>query len=178
MLENFQLAGRQSAPAFTFEGVLARHLRIENSHASSDALYRAHQVEVHGVFQNVAARARLERLAHQRFLGMHAQHENSRFRIRFKDFSRRFNAAQFGHGAIHHDDARPQVDGQAHGFFAVARFGDDRDPLVVFQHTTEAAPNQGVIVRQQNRYFMRHDFPLSHAESATGHACRPGDAER
>src|SRR2546430_11842958 len=68
---------RQSAPAFTFEGVLARHLRIENSHASSDALYRAHQVEVHGVFQNVAARARLERLAHQRFLGMRSEEHTS-----------------------------------------------------------------------------------------------------
>ena len=74
MLENLQLAGRQTAPAFAFERVFARHLRVENGHPRGDALYRAHQVEIHGIFQHVTARAGLEGLADQRFFGVHTEH--------------------------------------------------------------------------------------------------------
>ena len=42
---------------------------------------RAFKVEIERVFQNVAARSVVECLAHQRLLGMHAEHEHGDIRI-------------------------------------------------------------------------------------------------
>jgi len=60
--------------AFTFERCGFGDLRIKDGFAESDALHSADEVEVHGVFQYIAARSGIKSLAHQSFFGVHAQH--------------------------------------------------------------------------------------------------------
>ena len=74
MLQDFQFAWGQAAATLAFESVRAGDLRVEHGHSSRDAFHGADQIEVNGIFQNVAARARFERLAYQRFFGVHAEH--------------------------------------------------------------------------------------------------------
>src|SRR6266567_1455164 len=169
---------RCTSAAFSFEIFWERYLRIEYGLARRDALDGADQVKVHGIFQDVTARAGRKRLAHQRFLGMHAQHQDSSFWKVLKNFSRCFDAAKSRHCAVHYGNCGPKLAGEAGSFLAVAGFTHDGDVRVVFQHAPESAAHQCVIVGKKNGYFMRHWRPLFPGESEDEPWCRLAGAAR
>src|SRR5882724_4152431 len=172
MLQDFQFARRQSAHTLPPQILRAGHLRIEHGHAPRHALHRTHEIEIHGIFQNIAARTGIECLAHEGFLGMHAQHQDFRFRKFLQDFARGFDAAQLRHRAVHNDHLRPQFEGETHGLLAGAGFSDDGDFRVVLQHAAESAPDERVIVDKQHCDFMRHGLPLYPEGPQAARACR------
>jgi hypothetical protein len=51
-------------------------VRIDDGFSAGDALDGVREIQVHGIFQDVAARAGLECLANKSVLGMHAEHED------------------------------------------------------------------------------------------------------
>ena len=56
-------------------------LRIEHGFAVRDAADSRSQLKIHGIFQHVTACAGIERLAHQRLFGMHAEHQDQSVRM-------------------------------------------------------------------------------------------------
>ena len=67
-LQHFELARRQAVLAFALRARRPCDRRIEHRLAGGDALDRRRQVEIERVLQDVAARAGVQRLAHQRLL--------------------------------------------------------------------------------------------------------------
>ena len=84
------------------------------------------EIEVERVLQDVSARTGIERLRHERLLGVHAEHEDRDVAAGLEDAPRRDEAARAGHGAVHDDDARREAERQANGLVAVARFARRR----------------------------------------------------
>ena len=182
-LQHFELArgeavirARPSRPAG------ARHARIEHRLAGRHPLDGRRQVEIERVLQDVAARAGVERLPHQRVLGVHAEHQD-------RDVGRVARICRVA--------ARPLVPGiaqsitttrgfrrggQADRFVAVAGFADHDDRRIVLEDAAEAAPDQAVIVGEQDGdRVIRHAAPPSAARVAARRqrhaggapACRP-----
>ena len=77
-LQHLELARRQAVVALAFERRRARraHAGIEDRLAGRDLPDRGRQIEIQRVLEHVAARAGLERLPDERFLGVHAQHQD------------------------------------------------------------------------------------------------------
>ena len=75
-LQHFELARRQAVVAFAFQRRRPRHPGSSTVSPGGDPLHRRRQVEIERVLQNVAARAGVHRLAHQRLLGVHAEHQD------------------------------------------------------------------------------------------------------
>src|SRR5579883_3512144 len=145
VLEDFEFARREAGVTLALKIAGARDLRIEQGFSFGNLLDGGDQVEIHGIFQNVATRAGLERLADQRVFGMHAEHENG--------------------------DVREFREDAARGFDAVAGFADDLNRRLVFQHAAESATHQGVVVHQQYGELIRHEVPLARAEYPDAAAC-------
>ena len=80
MLQNFEFARGESSNRVRLSARRRLQLRIEHGFSRRHRFTAAHQIQVHGIFQNVAARAGIQGLAHQRFLGVHAEHQNQRSR--------------------------------------------------------------------------------------------------
>ena len=163
VLQHLELARRQPVTALALERRLFRHARIEHRLAGRDFPHGRREVEIERVLQDVAARARVERLAHQRVLRMHAEHEDGDLRVVAEDLPRGDETARARHGAIHHDNGRLELLGQRDRLVAIAGLADDVDRLVVFEHAPEAASHEAVIVGEEDG-----DLRVSHGR-LTGH---------
>jgi hypothetical protein len=73
-----------------------------------------------------------------------------------EDLTRGFQSVHAGHGAIHDDDLWMKLGGEFDGFRTVARFADDGNVGLILENAAETAPDQGMIVDQQNGNFVRH----------------------
>ena len=144
-------------------------LRIQHGFSCHHPADRRAQFQVHGIFQNVSARARIQGLAHQGFLRMHAEHEHQGLRLLFENLSRGFQAVHLRHGAVHHHHLRLQLLRQTNRFRAVAGFAGHLDIRLVFENAPESAPHQAVVIHQQDRNFIRHANPFSLPDFLFGH---------
>ena len=177
MLQYFQLARCETGVALALQRTASRNLRIEYGLALGHFLDRADEVQVHRVLQDVAPRARFQRLLHQRVFRVHAQHQDGGFRQLRQDAPRSFNAVHLRQRTIHHDDIGTQLQRQLHRFQAIARFAGDLKRWLVLQHAAKSAAHQRVVVHQQNSQFIRHAFPPFPAECGSAPAClRPQSA--
>src|SRR5271165_7449236 len=65
VLKNFQFAAGEARFTFTFQSFDAPDLRIDDGFARGNGFDGVGEIQVHGVFQDVAARSGLESLADQ-----------------------------------------------------------------------------------------------------------------
>src|SRR5262245_10164336 len=158
-LQDFELAYGQ-AMVIALQGGRSIERRIDDRLAGGDALDGGDEVEIDRALEDVAARSRRERLADEGFLRMHAEHQHRRVWRLGQDLTHRFESDPFRHGAIHDDDARPELAGELDRFAAIAGFADDRDGRVVFEQAPKAAADETVIVGEQHRDAVRHVRPL------------------
>jgi hypothetical protein len=67
-----------------------------------------------------------------------------------ENLARGFQSARAGHGAIHDDDSGMKLGGEFDVFGTVAGFADDGNVGLILGNAAETAPDQGMIVNQQN----------------------------
>src|SRR5258708_22752682 len=103
VLEDLEFARGEAGVAFALEISGEGDLRIEDSFAFCNFLDGSDEVEIHRVFQDVAAGAGFERLADERVFGMHAQHEDGDVGKFGENAAGRFGGVDFGEGGIHGD---------------------------------------------------------------------------
>src|SRR5579864_4057262 len=118
VLEDFELARSEAGVALALEIAGEGDLRIENGFALGDFLDGGDEVEIHGVFENVAAGAGFERLADERVFGMHAEHEDGDVGKFGMDAAGGFDAVDLREGAIHNDYFGLKLFGELNGFEA------------------------------------------------------------
>src|SRR5215204_2859940 len=162
-LQDLELARRQSSIAFTGQRVGLDQRGIDHLFAGGDAFDRGGEIELEGILQDIAACAGLQRLANQRFLRVHAQHDDRGLRMSGENGPCSFEATGSWHRRIHHDDVRLQLCRQADGVLTVAAFADDLNGGVVFEQTPEAAPHQRVIVHEEHGDFVGHAIDVYRA---------------
>jgi hypothetical protein len=77
-LQDFELAYRQAMVSVAFSVADRFERRIDDCLAAADALDGGDEVEIDRALEDVAASARRERLADERFFRMHAEHQHRR----------------------------------------------------------------------------------------------------
>src|SRR5208282_3994479 len=182
-LQDFYFAGSQSAP-FTFERGLLLNLRIEDRFSRSYLAHGGSEFKLESILENVSSRTGLYRLSHPGVLGVHAEHQDGGVRQGLDNFSRGLKAVGAGERAIHHHDLRAQLLREPDGFLSVSGLADDPHIGFIFQHAPKAAPDEAVVIDQQDCDLLFHKTRLSRAESpdapefrlragATGESRRP-----
>jgi hypothetical protein len=150
-LENFALAAAEQVDGvgdvlavIVEDGV--RNGRTEVAFAAGHGAYRGHQIVGHGIFQQIAAGAGAQDLAHVDRVLVHAQGDHANVRIVGREAAGGFDAVELRHGDIHDDDIGPQAGGEFDGFAAVAGFAHNFEVGLGAQNHAEALPHYGVIV--------------------------------
>ena len=77
---------------------------------------------------------------------MHAQGDHANVRVFGREAAGGFDAVEFRHGDVHHDDIGPQAGCELDGFAAVAGFADDFEVRLGAQKHAKTLPHHGVIV--------------------------------
>jgi len=117
------------------------------------------EVEIHRVFQDVAAGTGFERLADERVFGMHAQHEDGDVGKFGENAAGSFDAVDLRKGAIHDDDGGVELLGELNGLEAVTGFAYDVERRFVFEDAAKTAADEGVVVNEEDGQFSRHEVP-------------------
>src|SRR6266403_663849 len=125
VLEDFEFARGEACVTFALEISGEGNLRIENGFAFGNFLDGSDEVEIHRVFQDVAAGAGFERLADERVFGMHAEHEDGDVGKFGENAAGGFDAVDLRKGAIHNDDGGVELLGELNGLEAVAGLAYD-----------------------------------------------------
>ena len=108
-----------------------------------------HQVVDRRVLQQVAARAREDRVHHVVVLVRDRQHHDARERRDRRDVARRFDAAHARHVEVHDDDVGRDLAHDAHRLVAAGRLADDLHALLLEQ-VAEARAEQVVVVDDEH----------------------------
>src|ERR1700686_2179658 len=138
-LQHFEFAWGKRGVALAFEWSRALELGIEYSFAVRDSPDGSAQLQVHSIFQDVAARASLECLPHQSLLRMHTEHEHQRLRMLGKNLTRGFQPVHPGHGAIHDNHFRTKLLRKFDRLKAIASFAGNSDVRLNLQNAAESS---------------------------------------
>src|SRR5437773_4497308 len=140
-------------PARVAEVALEQHLRdrrAEERAASTDRLDGLQEVQVLRVLEQIAARARLQALAHAHVVGVHGQDEHLGALVALHDLARCLDAVQLGQRDVHHHDVRVHTLRHLDGAAPVARLTHDLDLVVGLEDATQALAYHGVVVDQEH----------------------------
>src|SRR5258707_11591764 len=99
VLEDFEFARGEAGVAFALEISGEGDLRIEDGFAFGNFLDGSDEVEIHRVFQDVAAGAGFETLADESVFGMDAEHEDGELRKFGENAAGGADGVCFGGGA-------------------------------------------------------------------------------
>ena len=103
-LQHFELPRRQTVRALAFERRRPVRPRIEDRFSRRDPLHRRGQIEIQRVLQDVAARAGVQRLPHERFLRVHAEHQHGDVGMSARICFVAARPFVPGIATVHHDD--------------------------------------------------------------------------
>ena len=177
-LQHLELARGQRAVRSPVERRRRSTRRIEHRLAGGDALDRGREVQVERVLQDVAARAGLHRLPHQRLLGVHAEHQD-----------RRRPAARRESGASPRARSCPASRSPSRRPAAAARRASRTasspslaspttvDRRIVLEHAAKAAPHEAWSSTSRTVILIRHAHvtcrpPIGRAAPSVEPACR------
>ena len=156
VLKDFEFTRSEAGVAFALEIAGKSDLRVKDGFAFGDFLDSGDEVEVHGVFKDVAAGTGFKRLADERVFGMHAEHEDRDIGRFCEDAARGFDAVDLGKRTVHDDYVGMELFGELNGFEAVAGFAHDLERRLVFEDPAEAAADKSVVVDEEDCQFIRH----------------------
>ena len=131
------------------------HRRREVALIPGDGIDRVLELVAGRLLEDVPRGTGGQRLAHDRFLGVHRQEEDARPAIALPDDAGGIDPVQVGHGDVrHHQIGLERVD-LAEQRPAVSRFRDDLDRAVALEELPQP--------RTDDRMIVRHDDAQPHA---------------
>ena len=126
-LEHLQLARREPVALALARRRIATTRRVEHRLAGRHALDRGGEIEIERVLEHVAARAGVHRLAHERLLRVHAEHQDRRVGEPREDARASPPARWSPASRIHDDDVRLELAASAIASSPSAGLADDDD---------------------------------------------------
>src|SRR5450755_1094568 len=172
-LQHLEFTLRESSVAFTLQRGRLLNLRIEDSFSGGDFSNRRAEFQVESALEHVAFRAGLNGLTNPGALGVHAEHQNICLGRILHNLARCLQAVHAGQSAIHDHDSGMQFFREFDGSLAIAGFTHYIHVLFIFENPPKSAPDQAVVIDQQDCDLLFHKTPLSPWERRGAPAFRP-----
>ena len=145
--------------------IVDEHVRDARAHvgiAVGKRQHRACQINLNGVLQYVAARAKLEGFAHVGVIRIHAQDQDLDLGKRFQNFLRRLHPAKLRHREVHHYHVGLEFLGELDGREARRSFADHLDAAGVLEDAAKTLTHKRVVFRQNDADFFLGGCRHSH----------------
>ena len=87
---------------------------------------------------------------------LNAEHQHCNAWESLRDDARRRQSTDAGHRTVHHDNVRRELCRQFNGRLTITGFSDDVDCWIVFEQASETAPDECMVVHEQDRDASGH----------------------